>query len=37
LAPTQSELPFAATQGATLVVFLVLGWVAVRRFHAATG
>lgn len=35
LAPTQSEPPFAATQGLVLVLFLVLGWVSVRRFHAA--
>ncbi len=34
LAPTQSEPPFAATQGATLVVFLLLGWIALRRFRA---
>lgn len=35
LAPTQSEPPFAATQGLVLVAFIVLGWMAVRRFHAA--
>ncbi len=37
IAPTQSELPFAATQGATLVAFVVLGWLAVRRFSALRG
>ncbi|WP_072395224.1 hypothetical protein [Hyphomicrobium sp. CS1GBMeth3] len=35
LAPTQSELPFAVTQGITLVAFLLLGWAAVRRFRVA--
>lgn len=35
LAPTQSELPFAATQGVALVAFLLVGWAAVRRFQAA--
>lgn len=34
IAPTQSELPFAATQGAALVAFVLLGWSAVWRFHA---
>ncbi|MCC7251432.1 hypothetical protein [Hyphomicrobium sp.] len=34
LAPTQSELPFAATQGGALVLFLLLGWLALRRFQA---
>jgi hypothetical protein len=33
LAPTQAEPPFVATQGATLVAFLILGWLAVRRFR----
>ena len=33
LAPTQSEPPFAATQGAVLVLFLILGWMALRRFR----
>jgi len=37
LAPTQSELPFVATQLAVLLVFLVLGYGAVRRFHPRTG
>jgi hypothetical protein len=36
LAPTQSEPPFAIAQGAVLVVFVVLGFFAVRRFHPAT-
>jgi hypothetical protein len=33
LAPTQSELPFAVAQLVTLVVFLGLGFVAVRKFN----
>lgn len=33
LAPTQSEPAFVATQGLLLVAFIVLGAVAVRRFH----
>lgn len=33
LAPTQSEPPFAATQGSVLVLFLILGWMALRRFR----
>jgi hypothetical protein len=33
LAPTQSEPPFAATQGLVLVAFVILGWMAVRRFR----
>lgn len=37
LAPTQSEPPFAATQGLVLVAFLLLGWTAVRTFRAAGG
>lgn len=37
LAPTQSEPAFAATQGLVLVLFVILGWMAVRRFHAAHG
>lgn len=32
LAPTQSELPFAASQGATLLAFLVIGYLAVKSF-----
>jgi hypothetical protein len=37
IAPTQSELPFAATQGAALVAFILLGWSAVRRFRVPHG
>ncbi|MBO0763004.1 MAG: hypothetical protein J2P50_00160 [Hyphomicrobiaceae bacterium] len=37
LAPTQSEPPFAVTQIAVLVLFLALGFLAVRRFHPAAG
>ena len=33
LAPTQSELPFALAQGAVLILFVVLGYLAVSRFH----
>ena len=33
LAPTQSEPPFAIAQGVVLVVFIVLGVLAVRWFH----
>jgi hypothetical protein len=33
IAPTQSELPFAVTQGVALAAFLLLGWLAVRRFR----
>jgi uncharacterized membrane protein YdcZ (DUF606 family) len=33
LAPTQAEPPFAATQGLTLVVFLILSALAIRKFH----
>jgi hypothetical protein len=33
LAPTQSEPPFAAAQGAVLVAFLLAGWLALRRFR----
>jgi hypothetical protein len=36
LAPTQSEPPFAATQGLVLVLFLALGWMAVRRFRSVS-
>jgi hypothetical protein len=35
LARTGSEPPFAIAQGVTLVAFLFLGWVAVKRFHPA--
>lgn len=33
LAPTQSEAPFVVAQVVVLVVFAVLGYLAVRRFH----
>jgi len=33
LAPNGNEPPFAIAQGVTLVAFLVLGFVALRRFH----
>ncbi|MET0225632.1 MAG: hypothetical protein ABW187_04255 [Dokdonella sp.] len=33
LAPTQAEPPFAIAQGIVLVIFLVFGYLAVRRFH----
>jgi len=33
LAPTQAEPPFAIAQGIVLLVFVVLGYLAVRRFH----
>ena len=36
LAPTQSEPPFAIAQGVTLVLFVVLGVLAVKRFRGAT-
>jgi hypothetical protein len=35
LAPTQSEPPFAITQGAVLLLFVVLGFLATRKFHPA--
>ena len=34
LAPTQSEPPFAIAQGTVLVLFIVLGTIAVKKFHA---
>jgi hypothetical protein len=37
LAPTQSEPPFAAAQGAVLIIFVILGFFAVRRFHPLLG
>jgi hypothetical protein len=37
LAPTQSELPFALAQGAVLILFVVLGYLAVSRFHPQAG
>ncbi len=36
LAPTQSEPPFAIAQGVALVIFVVLGILAVRSFHSET-
>ena len=33
LAPTQSEPPFIIAQMAVLLIFVVLGFLAVRRFH----
>jgi hypothetical protein len=33
LAPTQSEPPFQIAQGSTLVLFIVLGILALRKFH----
>ena len=33
LAPTQSEPPFAVAQGIVLVAFIVIGYLAVRRFQ----
>jgi hypothetical protein len=33
LAPTQSEPPFAITQGVVLLLFLVVGIVSAKRFH----
>jgi hypothetical protein len=33
LAPTQSEPPFLIAQGAVLILFVVLGFFAVRKFH----
>jgi hypothetical protein len=33
LAPTQSEPPFVVTQIVVMVIFIVLGWRAVTRFH----
>ncbi len=35
LAPTQSEPPFVAVQAIVLIVFVVLGWLAVKKFHPA--
>jgi len=37
LAPTQSEPPFLIAQGAALVAFLVLGFIAASRFRPAAG
>ncbi|HEX4413481.1 MAG TPA: hypothetical protein VH107_07605, partial [Lacipirellulaceae bacterium] len=35
VAPTQSETPFVAAQALTLLVFVALGYLAVRRFRVA--
>jgi hypothetical protein len=37
LAPTQAELPFVLTQGLLLLLFVVFGGLAVRRFHPRLG
>jgi hypothetical protein len=37
LAPTQSEPPFLIAQLVVLLIFIVLGVLAVRRFHPAPG
>jgi hypothetical protein len=37
LAPTQSEPPFQIAQAAVLAIFVVLGFLAVRKFHPAAG
>jgi hypothetical protein len=37
LAPTQTEPPFAIAQGLLLLVFIVLGFLAVRRFPRPAG
>jgi hypothetical protein len=36
LAPTQSEPPFALAQGAVLLLFVIIGIVAIRRFRPPT-
>ena len=36
LAPTGSEPPFAAAQGVVLIAFVILGWLALKRFRGAT-
>lgn len=36
LAPTQTEPPFAAAQGAVLLIFIILGLIALRRFRPPT-
>jgi hypothetical protein len=37
LAPTQGEPPFAIAQGIVLLIFVVFGIVAARKFHPAQG
>ena len=36
LAPTESELPFAITQGVVLIAFIILGYAATRAFRGST-
>ena len=36
LAPQGTEPPFVLTQGLVLVLFVIAGFLAVRRFHPAT-
>ena len=36
LAPTQTEPPFAVAQGAVLLIFVILGLIALRRFRPPT-
>jgi hypothetical protein len=36
LAPTQSEPPFAIAQTIVLVLAIIIGWLAVRRFRGAS-
>ena len=37
LAPTQSETPFVIAQLAVLVLFAILGYLALKRYHPASG
>jgi hypothetical protein len=37
MAPTQSEPPFIIAQAAVLLIFVVLGVMAIRSFHPAAG
>ncbi len=37
LAPTQTEVPFVAAQAVTLLIFIVLGVLAIRSFHPVPG
>jgi hypothetical protein len=37
LAPTQAEAPFVVAQLAVLVLFAILGYLVVRRYHPASG
>ena len=36
-APLGNEPPFAIAQGLVLALFVVLGWVALKKFHPSTG